>query len=68
MSQKFDLAGGDRLLSLDQCAELTGRKKSTWRKDVAERRVPVVRLGRLVRIPLSAVQALIRDGFTPAIR
>jgi excisionase family DNA binding protein len=68
MTPKIDLSSGDRLLTLGQCEELTGRKKATWRKDVAERRIPVVRLGRLVRIPLSSVQALIRDGFTPAIR
>jgi hypothetical protein len=66
--QQISLKEGDKLLSLDQCEALTGRKKSTWRKDVAERRVPVIRIGRQVRIALSTVEKLIRDGFQPALK
>lgn len=61
------LGDGDRLLSLHEAANLTGRKLSTWRKDVYLRRVAIVRIGRQVKIPLSEVQRLINQGYRPAI-
>ena len=58
----------DRLLTVQECERLTGRKVSTWRRDIFEKRVPVVRIGRRqVRIPLSAVQAMIDRGYSPAV-
>jgi len=59
---------GDRLLTVQEAEALTGRKVATWRRDILEKRVPVVRLGRRqVRIPFSSIVAMVRDGFQPAI-
>jgi excisionase family DNA binding protein len=39
-----------KLLTLRQCAELTGTSERWWRRCVFERRIPIHKLGRLVRI------------------
>jgi excisionase family DNA binding protein len=57
----------DRLLTVQQAEALTGRKASTFRKYIHLRRIATVRIGRQVRIPLSAIQALVSQGFTPAV-
>ena len=57
----------ERLLTLREAEQLTGRKVSTWRKDIRLRRVPYVRLGRQIRIPLEAVCELIAAGYRPAV-
>lgn len=57
----------ERLLTLFEAEQLTGRKVSTWRKDIRLRKVPCVRLGRQIRIPLEAVRELIAAGYRPAI-
>ena len=56
---------GEKLLSVFEAQAMTGRKASTWRRDITERKVASVKLGRLVRIPLSEVQRLIRSGYRP---
>ena len=61
------LQDDDRLLTVTEAEGMTGRKASTWRKDIHLRRIPTVRIGRQVRIPLSAIQALVTKGFTPAV-
>jgi len=35
-----------RLLTLMECESRTGRKVSTWRKAIAKREIPFVRIGR----------------------
>ena len=50
------------LLTLGECEALTKRKIATWRKDIYLRRVPVVRLGRQVRVPKDFVLRLIEKG------
>jgi len=63
-----DVKDGDRLLTVFEAEALTGRKASTWRRDILEKRIPVIRLGRRqVRIQLSVIQKMIRQGFTPAV-
>jgi hypothetical protein len=63
----MQLQDGDRLVSLQEAENLTGRKVSTWRRDIFERRVPVVHLGRRqVRIQLSVIQAMVKAGYRPA--
>ncbi len=57
----------EKLLSVFEAEELTGRKASTWRRDILERRVGRVKIGRLVRIPLSEVQRLITRGYLPPL-
>ncbi len=39
-----------RLLTLQECADRTSTTLRWWRRAVFERRIPVVKLGRLVRI------------------
>jgi predicted DNA-binding transcriptional regulator AlpA len=64
----MQLQTGDRLLTLAEAEALTGRKVSTWRRDIFERRIPVVHLGRRqVRIQLSVIQAMVKEGFRPAV-
>ncbi|MBI3393843.1 MAG: excisionase [Nitrospirae bacterium] len=57
----------ERLLTLRQAEEQTGRKISSWRRDILERRIACVRLGRSVRIPQTEIDRLIREGFSPRI-
>ena len=52
-----------RLLTLSECEAITGRKVSTWRKAIARREIPFVRLGRSVRIPQEVVDKLIQQGW-----
>ena len=52
-----------RLLTLVECEARTGRKVSTWRKAIAQRRIPFVRSGRSVRIPEEVVDELIQQGW-----
>ncbi len=55
-----------RLLKLAEAAEMTNLSVSTWRAWVLRGRIPVVRLGRAVRIRESDVVSLIESGLTPA--
>ena len=52
----------EQLLSVNQAAELLGTTVRFPRRLVAERRVRFIHVGRHVRIPLSALADLIRDG------
>ena len=58
----------ERLLTVQQAEELTGRKAATWRRDILKRKVPYVKIGRQVRIPVEAIQDLIRQGYRPAVK
>lgn len=52
-----------RLLTLMECESLTGRKVSTWRKAIAKREIPFVRIGRSVRIPQEFIDDLVMKGW-----
>ena len=52
-----------KLLTVFEAEERTGRKASTWRRDILRRKVAYVKIGRSVRIPLEAVDALISKGW-----
>lgn len=56
-----------KLLTLKEAEELTGRKVSTWRRDILLRRIAYVKLGRQVRIPLEVISKMIAVGYRPAI-
>lgn len=56
-----------QLLTVVEAAARTGRKVSTWRRDILLRRIPYVKLGRSVRIPIEVVDRLIRDGWREAV-
>lgn len=52
----------ERLLALPEVAALTSTSVSLWRKLVRRGVVPSVKIGRLVRIPQSVVDAYLRLG------
>jgi excisionase family DNA binding protein len=56
-----------RLLTVDQVAELLGTSVRFPRRLLSERRITFVRIGRHVRIPEGAVLAMIEDGTVEAI-
>ncbi len=56
-----------KLLTLSEAEALTGRKVSTWRRDILHRKVSYVKLGRQVRIPLEVIHEMIRSGYRPQI-
>jgi hypothetical protein len=56
-----------KLLTVLEAEALTGRKASTWRKDILHRRIDSVRIGRQVRIPIEVIEQLIASGYRPAI-
>jgi len=53
----------ERLYTVYQAEERTGRKAATWRADILKRKIPFVKLGRSVRIPCEVVEGMIRDGW-----
>jgi hypothetical protein len=63
----MEIRDPDQLLTLATCAARTQRKLSTWRKDVLLKKVPIVRIGRQIRIRQRDLDAMIAKGFRPAI-
>lgn len=61
-----DPADALRVLTLPEAAEATGLTVRALRHLVATRRVPVVRLGRSVRIRQSDLAAVLDAATTPA--
>jgi excisionase family DNA binding protein len=55
-----------RLLTVAEVSEATGFERQTIYLWIAQRRLPVVRLGRGVRVPADALAALIAASTTPA--
>jgi len=56
-----------KLLTVFECETRSGRKASTWRRDILLRRIPFVKLGRSVRIPEEVVDQLIAQGWREPI-
>jgi hypothetical protein len=56
-----------KLLTVFEAEARTGRKASSWRRDILLRRVSYVKIGRSVRIPAEAVDALIAKGWRDPI-
>ena len=54
------------LLSVPQVAERLGVTPACIRRWVLERKLTVVKLGRLIRIPASEVERLVNSGLRPA--
>lgn len=64
MMKKIGVA---KLFSLQELESITGKTVGSWRKDIRERRIDVVRLGRLVRVPEAELARLYNVGFVPRI-
>jgi excisionase family DNA binding protein len=56
-----------QLLTVAQVADRLGLKEATIRRRILERRLPYVKLGRAVRIPIEVIDALIASSYRPAI-
>ena len=55
-----------RLLTLDEAAERTGTSVRWWRRAVFERRIPIIKVGWLVRIDEDDLNAFIESNRRPA--
>lgn len=51
-----------RLISLAELATRTGMCESTWRKKVARNEIPIIRIGRSVRVDEEIVKLIIACG------
>ncbi|QKV69913.1 helix-turn-helix domain-containing protein [Streptomyces harbinensis] len=58
----------ERLLSVDEVAEVLGTTARFPRRLIAERRITFVKVGRHVRIPESAVNAFIATNTVEPVR
>jgi excisionase family DNA binding protein len=56
------------LLTLREVELILKRRVSTLRKDIAERRIAHVRIGRSVRIPRAVVDQLISEGWRDSVK
>ena len=56
----------ERLLKIREVASLLGMQESGVRRWAALRKLPVVRLGRMVRVPASWVEQFIARNTVPA--
>jgi excisionase family DNA binding protein len=61
-------AAMNRLLNIPQFAELLGVSNACVRRWVLERKVSVVKVGRLVRIPTTEYERLVEEGTRMARR
>jgi excisionase family DNA binding protein len=57
----------ERLLTLDDVAEITGTSLRMARRLVSERRLPVVKIGRHVRVSEPDLRAFIASNTRPAL-
>ena len=58
----------ERLLTVQQAEALTGRKAATWRRDILDKRIAYVKIGRSVRIPVEAINQLIEKGWRDPVQ
>jgi len=56
----------EQLYSFEEAAALTGIKVPTWRAWAARRKIPVVRLGRRIKLRESDLKKLIESSLIPA--
>jgi len=62
-----NLTISQKLLTVREAEELTGRKASTWRKDILQKKIDYVKIGRQVRIPIEVINELIRSGYRASV-
>ena len=56
-----------QLLTVPDVANRLALKESTIRKMIFQRRIPIVKIGRAVRIPIEEVERIIVDGYQPTL-
>jgi len=52
-----------QLLTVDQASAKLGLRPTTIRRKILERRIPFVKLGKAVRIPIEAIEKMIAEGW-----
>ena len=57
----------DQLMTLREVETMTRRKVATLRKDIRQRRIAHVKIGRSIRIPRSVIEELITSGWRGAV-
>lgn len=55
-----------RLLSVEELEQRSGASRYTWRTWIAQKKIPVVRLGRLVKVKEEDFERFIADNRTEA--
>ena len=56
-----------QLLTVKDTADRLAIKEATVRKMIFQRKLPIVRIGRSVRIPIEEVERLMVEGYQPAL-
>lgn len=64
---KSKLETNEKFLSFDQLEDRTGIKVSTWRVWAAQRRIPIVRLGRRIKMRESDLEKFVEANTVPAL-
>lgn len=54
------------LWTLKETASKTRMSEAYWRKQVLQRRIPVIKIGRAVRLDVDAVRRFLAEGTRPA--
>jgi excisionase family DNA binding protein len=60
--------GRTQLITVDECAAELGVTIACIRRWVLERRIAVIKIGRLVKIPQTEVERIVTAGFRPVLR
>jgi len=58
----------EEMYTVAEVAALTKSSEAKWRKKISRREIPIIKLGRQVRIPKSYVNKMLADGFQAAAR
>jgi len=62
------MADKNELLKIEDFAEALRVKPSCIRRWILERRITTVKVGRLVRIPSSEIERIVRSGLRPFLQ
>lgn len=56
---------GTKLMSVPEFATALGLTQAAVRRWLLERRIESIKIGRLIRIPVSEVERILTEGFRP---
>ena len=58
----------EEMYTVAELATITKSSEAKWRKKISRREIPIIKIGRQVRIPKSYVTKMLADGFQDAVR